>query len=182
MKKIMLCLFLCAGIASANADNFTDGDFVNEAESPFYALDNLISANHLKYDTDYSNINNEVLKEYLLNNPRVKKLYKSKIDDSFIYTTADKPYSDRYIAYTEVYMRLTKTNLSPTGLKDSGLRLDVKTDNALICHTVLMKRRYLHNFEIIINKKKVDLDKINDSTRSEYCDYKDKINITAYYY
>lgn len=182
MKKIILCLFLYAGVTPANADNFTDRDFVNEAESPFYAMDNLISANHLKYDADYSNINNEVLKEYLVNSPRVKKLYQSKTDDSFIYTTADKPYSNRYIAYTEVYMLLTKTNLSPTGLKDSGLRLDVKTDNALICYTALMKRRYLHNFEIIINKKKVDLDKINDSARHKYCDYQDKIDITAYYY
>lgn len=182
MKKILLCLFLFSGVTSANTDRFGNDTFVNEAESPFYALDNVIAANHLKYDTDYRNINNNVLKEYLINSPRVKKLYQSTADGSFIYTTADKPYSNRYRAYTKVYMLLTKTNLSPTGLKDSGLRLDVETDNALICYTALMKRRYLNNFEIIINKKKVDLDKINNWTRSEYCDYKDNINITAYYY
>lgn len=182
MKNIIACLFLFLGISSANADNFNDSEFVNEAESPFYALDNIIAANHLKYDIDYSNINNDVIKEYLIKNPRVNKLYQSKKDGSFIYTTANKPDSNRYESYTEVYMLLTKTNISPNGLKDSGLRLNVKTDNALICYTALTKRRYLHNFEIIIDKKKVNLDKVSDRDRSEYCDYKDKINITAYYY
>lgn len=173
--KIILLSLLTIKFAYANNYN-------SESESPFYALDNLIVKYKLKNNIDYKGINTDNLLEYFKDSHLVERLYKSKVDNTMIYTTLDKHeyYSDN--GYTEVKVSLNKTNISPTSLPDSGLKLEVMTENSLICKSALTKRRYLHNFKIEINGKEVNLDKINEDVKSQLCDYNDKYFITAYYY